>query len=120
MKTGAINAVGFFVYDENRNLLEGGTASFHKLRNAIVVTIRILRQDAAKNMLESCPPGGYWIIDAFSNGRIEIITGEMDNSIPYSAITDLVDTLRERFHVPLIAEPVKSRTIAVTPNPAKS
>lgn len=114
-----INACAFVIRDEAGTLLEAGIVAFKKLHAAVQFELKTFKKEAAEKMVRTCPPGGYKIIDAFTNGRIEILTVEMDDDIPYSAITSAIDFLREKFDVPVIEVP-KTKTIAITPNPARS
>ena len=112
-----INACAFVIRDEEGAIQEAGIVAFKKLHNAIGVELKTFKKEAAEKMVRSSPPGGYKIIDAFTDGRIELVTSDMDDDIPYSAITSAIDFLREKFDVPVIEVP---KTIAITPNPARS
>lgn len=115
-----INAAAFFIRNEEGKLLKAGTIQFERLSQSSVKTeIHVYKEEPARRMAESCPPGGTLIRDRISGGLIELVTAEMDVSIPYSALTDAIDILRERFDVPIIKVP-KTKTIAIRPNPAKS
>lgn len=121
-----INAAAFFIRNEEGKLLEGGTIQFERLsRSSVKTEIHVYKKETARRMAESCPPGGTLIRDRMSGGLIELVTAEMDMSIPYRALTDAIDNLREHFKVPLSpeckAEAAKMRAmLPVKPNPAKS
>lgn len=114
-----INACAFFVKDDEGQIREAGIAAFEKLHSAIKIEIRVFKEDAREKMVRDCPPGGTAIVDKMTDGRIELIASEMDDSIPFSSITSVIDVLREKFDVPIIDVP-KPKTIAIRPNPAKS
>lgn len=114
-----VNAVAFFIKDEEGKLLEAGTIGFKKLHSAIQIEVKVLKQEAARDMFETMPPGGIAIVDKMTDGRIELISGEMDDTIPYSSITTAIDVLREKFDVPII-DVHASKFIAVKPNPKQS
>lgn len=121
-----INAAAFFIRNEEGKLLEAGTIQFERLSQSSVKTeIHVYKEEPARRMAESCPPGGTLIRDRISGGLIELVTAEMDVSIPYCALTDAIDNLRQHFKVPISpeckAEAAKMRAIIpVKPNPAKS
>ena len=114
-----INACAFFVKDDEGQIREAGIVAFERLHSSIKTEIKIFKEKARKQMVESCPPGGTAIVDKITDGRIELLASEMDASVPFSAITSVIDVLRDRFDVPIIDVP-KTKTIAIRPNPAKS
>lgn len=114
-----INACAFFVKDEKGQIREAGIVAFEKLHSAIKIEIKVFKDDVREKMVRTCPPGGIAIVDKMTDGRLELLTSEMDDSIPFSSITTAIDVLREKFDVPIIDVP-KTKTIAIRPNPAKS
>lgn len=127
MSTKTVNAAGFFIRNEAGKVTDAGFIIFERRdHQAIQTTIKILKDEAVTDMVKTMPPGGYYVTDRMSN-RIELVTAEMDASIPFCAVTDAIEDLREHFDVPLSAECVAEakriqarKTIAVQPNPAKS
>lgn len=114
-----INACAFFIKDEEGQIREAGIVAFDRLRSAIKIEIKVFKENAREKMVQACPPGGIAIVDKMTDGRIELLAGEMDDSVPFSVITSVIDVLRDRFDVPIIDVP-KTKTIAIRPNPAKS
>lgn len=119
MNEETLNAAAFFIKDEEGNIREGGTMEFKRLRGAIQITCKVMKADAVQKMVRTRPPGGIVIVDEFTAGKIELLAGEMDDSIPFASITTAIETLRDRFDVPVIDVP-KTTIVAVRPNPAKS
>ena len=127
MSTKPVNAAGFFIRNEAGKVTDAGFILFERLdHQQIKTTIKVLKDEAVTNMVKTMPPGGYYVTDRMSN-RIELVTAEMDASIPFCAVTDAIEELRDHFNVPLspecVAEAARLRaqkTIAVKPNPAKS
>lgn len=120
-----INACAFFIKDEEGQIREAGIVAFERLRSAIKIEIKVFKEDAREKMVRTCPPGGIAIVDKMTDGLIELVTADMDVSIPYCALTDAIDNLRQHFKVPISpeckAEAAKMRAIIpVKPNPAKS
>lgn len=121
------NAAGFFIRNEAGKVTDAAFILFERRDNHTVqTTIKVLNDEAVTRMVETMPPGGYYITDRMSN-RIELVTADMDASIPFCAVTDAIEELRHYFNVPLspecVAEAARLRaqkTIAVKPNPAKS
>ena len=120
MKENTLNACAFFVFDEAGNLTDGGAADLNPLNNAVEVKIKIFKKDAAVKMYNSRPSGGFTIVDGFTGGRLKLLTGDMDEGIPYQAITFLIKSLRERFDLPPVNGGAKVKGVFVKPNPAKS
>lgn len=114
-----INACAFFIKDEEGNIREAGILAFKKIRSAIQINVKVIKDEAREKMVQSCPPGGTAIVDKMTDGKIELLASEMDDSIPFSAITAAIDHIREKFDVPIIKAP-RTKTIAIQPNPAKS
>lgn len=114
-----INACAFFIKDDEGQIREAGIVVFERLRSAIKIEIKVFKEDAREKMVRTCPPGGIAIVDKMTDGRIELLASEMDDSVPFNSITTAIDILRERFDVPIIKVP-KTKTIAIRPNPAKS
>lgn len=114
-----INACAFFIKDEEGKIREAGIVGFEKLHGAIMIEIKVYKEEARRKMVETCPPGGIAIVDKMTDGRIELLASEMDDSVPFSSITTAIDILREQFDVPIIKVP-ETKTIAIRPNPAKS
>lgn len=120
-----INAAAFFIRNEEGRLLEAGTIQFERLSRSVKMEIHVYKDEPARRLAESCPPGGTLIRDRMSGGLIELVTAEMDESIPYCALTAAIDTLRDNFNVPLSpeckAEVAKMRAmLPVKPNPTRS
>jgi len=109
-----INAAAYFVRDDAGNLQKAGTIKFIRRKNAIEIEVRLMNEDAARKMSETVPPGGYLIVDRMCGGRLQLLTGDMDMSVPYAAITSLIDQIRERLELPLV------QPLPVKPNPTKS
>lgn len=109
-----INAAAYFVRDEAGNLQEAGTIKFIRHDNAIEIRVCIMKEDAARKMSETVPPYGYLIVDKMCGGRLQLLTGEMDMSVPYAAITAAIDQIRDRLDLPLV------QPLPVKPNPVKS
>lgn len=114
------NAAAFFVFDEAGKLTAGGVVEFKKLFQAVEVKIKVFKDEFAVRMYETRPVGGYTIVDDFAGGRLKLLTSEMNGDIPYQAITSLIDSLRERFEIPLVNGGAKVKGVFVKPNPAKS
>lgn len=122
------NAAGFFFRNEAGKVTDAGFILFERRDNHTVqTTIKVLNDEAALQMAETMPPGGYYVTDRMSGGRIELVTAEMDASIPYCAVTDAIEDLRDHFAVPLSQECkseaerlIAKKTIAVKPNPTRS
>lgn len=114
-----INACAFFIKDDEGQIRKAGIVAFERLHYSIKIEIKVFKEEARKQMVEDCPPGGIAIVDKMTDGRIELLAGEMDDSVPFSSITTAIDILREQFDVPIIDVP-KTKTIAIRPNPAKS
>lgn len=120
MEKKTLNAAAFFVFDEAGKLTAGGAAGFKKLNNAVEINIKIFFKDEFAARMYETRPAGYTIVDDFTGGRLKLLTGEMDGDIPYQAITSLIDSLRERFELPLVKGGAKVNGVFVKPNPAKS
>lgn len=114
-----INACAFFVKDDEGQIREAGIVAFKRLHSAIQIEIKVFKDEAREKMVQSCPPGGIAIVDKMTDGRLELLASDMDDAVPFSAITSVIDVLREKFDVPIIDVP-KTKTIAIRPNPAKS
>lgn len=122
-----INATAFIIRDEAGKVTDGGFIQFDRLNPSTVkTTIKVLKDEAVTNMVDTIPPGGYCVTDRMSN-RIELITAEMDASIPFATVTDAIESLRDYFNVQLSPECkaeadrlIAKKTIAVKPNPVKS
>lgn len=119
MEMDTINSAAFIIRDEAGNLKAAGIVNYKKLGGAVETTISTFTRDFAEKMVKNMPPGGYRIVDAFSGGRVELITIGMDNSIPYKVVTISIDKLRDHFGVPFLDEPAP-KAIAVKPSPVKS
>lgn len=119
MNEETLNAAAFFIKDEEGNIRDGGVMEFKRLRSAVQITCKVFKAEALQQMVRTRPPGGFVIVDKITDGRIELLAGEMDDSIPFASITTAIDTLRDRFDVPVIDVP-KTTIVAVRPNPAKS
>lgn len=121
------NAAGFFIRNEAGKVTDAGLIIFERLdHHTVKATITVLKDEAVTNMVETMPPGGYYITDRMSN-RIELVTADMDASIPFCALTDAIENLRDHFNVPLSTECKEEaerlmarKTIAVKPNPTRS
>lgn len=120
MEKETLNAAAFFVFDEAGKLTAGGVVEFKRLSGAVAINIKIFKDEFAARMYETLPRGGYTIVDDFTGGRLKLLTGEMDGDIPYQSITSLVDSLRERFELPLVKGGAKVKGVFMKPNPAKS
>jgi len=102
MEEKTINAATFFVFDEAGKLTAGGAVKFKRLHEAVEINIKVFKDEFAVRMYEIRPVGGYTIVDDFTGGRLKLLTGDMDWGIPYRTITSLIDSLRERFELPLV------------------
>lgn len=120
METKKVNACAFFVFDEAGNLTGGGIAEFTRLKDRVATQIRTFKKEAAKRMYNTRPSYGFTIVDDFTGGRLKLLTSVMEDGIPYSAVTALVDTLRDIYKLPLVVDGVEVRGMFVKPNPAKS
>lgn len=127
MSKETVNSAGFFIRNEAGKVTDAGFILFERRDNHTVqTTIKVLNDEAVTRMVETMPPGGYYVTDRMSN-RIELVTADMDASIPYCAVTDAIENLREHFNVPLSPECKAEadrlraqKTIAVKPNPTRS
>lgn len=121
------NAAGFFIRNEAGKVTDAGFIIFERRDNHTVqTTIKVLNDEAALQMAETMPPGGYYITDRMSN-RIELVTADMDASIPFCAVTDAIEELRDHFNIPLSQECkaeaerlIAKKAITVKPNPTRS
>lgn len=114
------NVAAFFVFDEAGKLTAGGVVEFKKLTQAVEIKIKVFKDEFAVRMYETRPVGGYTIVDDFTGGRLKLLACEMDGDIPFQAVTSLIDSLRERFKLPLVKGGAKVKGVFVKPNPAKS
>ena len=95
------NAAGFFIRNEAGKVTDAGLIIFERRdHHTVQTTIKVLKDEAATKMVETMPPGGYCITDRMSN-RIELVTAGMDDSIPFGAVTEAIETLRDHFNAPL-------------------
>lgn len=109
----------FYIKDEQGNKVKAGAIAAESLGDLIALDITVFKETALDDIISSQPAGGYIITDGFSGGRIEVVTGDMN--INYRAITGAIDEIRDRFKLPLVAEPPRVRkAIAVKPNPTRS
>lgn len=128
MSKETVNSAGFFIRNEAGKVTDAGFILFERRDNHTVqTTIKFLNDEAVTRMVETMPPGGYCVTDKMSGGRIELVTADMDASIPYCAVTDAIENLREHFNVPLSQECkaeadrlMDRKTIAVKPKPTRS
>lgn len=118
-----IKAAGFCIRSEAGNVQEGGVIAFHELNNGVAVEISVFKKEKAEAMMRSKPAGGYRVVDDFTDGRIELFTSDIN--INYLALTAAIDTLREKFKVPIskecrkVAEDMRTG-IPVKPSAVKS
>lgn len=109
----------FYIKDEQGNKVKAGAIAATEVGHCAALDISIFKEDELDDIISGQPAGGYIITDGFSGGRIEVVTGDMD--INYKAITGAIDAIRDRFKLPLVAEPPRAqKTIAVKPNPTRS
>ena len=120
MEKKTLNVAAFFVFDEAGKLTAGGAVKFKRLSGAVEIKITVFTDEVAALMYEIRPVGGYTLVDDFTGGRLKLLTGEMDADIPYQSITSLIDSLRERYELPLVKGDAKAQGVFVKPNPAKS
>lgn len=128
MSTKPVNAAGFFIRNEAGNVTDGGVIIFERCDHRTVqTTIKVFKDKDVTNMLETMPPGGYYVTDRMSSGRIELVSADMDDSIPFGALTEAIEELRDHFNVPLSTECkaeaerlMAKKAIAVKPNPTRS
>lgn len=120
MKERDINAAVFFVFDQDGKLTDGGAAGFTRLEGQVEIKINIFKPSIARRMYETRPNGGYLIVDEFTGGRLKVLTCDMEDDIPYRAVTGLIDTLRRHFKIPPVVDGVEVRGVFMKPNPAKS
>lgn len=109
MEQKTLNAAAFFVFDEAGKLTTGGVVEFKKLTQAVEINIKVFKDEFAVRMYETRPVGGYTIVDDFTGGRLKLLACEMDGDIPFQAVTSLIDSLRERFKLPLVVEGVRGQ-----------
>lgn len=126
-----VNACGFFIRNDSGKVTDAGIITFKRIVTSsgtkIEATVRINKDENVAPFLASIPPGGYGVTDKMS-GRIELVFSTMDDSIPFRAVTDIIDVLRDRFNLPLTPEcqaEVKElesaqSIIPVKPNPTRS
>lgn len=109
----------FYIKDEQGNKVKAGAIAAVDMGDAVALDISVFKEDVLEDIISGQPAGGYIITDGFSGGRIEVVTGGMN--INYKAITGAIDAIRDRFKLPLVAEPPQVRkAIAVKPNPTRS
>lgn len=110
----------FYIKDEQGNKVKAGIiAAKEDCGIGCSLDISVFKETKLDDVISSQPAGGYIITDGFSGGRIEVVTGDMN--INYKAITGAIDAIRDRFQLPLVAEPPQVRkAIAVKPNPTRS
>lgn len=128
MSKESTNAAGFFIRNEAGEVTDAGFIQFERRdHHSVQTTIMVLKDEAVTNMVKTMPPGGYYVTDRMSGGRIELVTADMDASIPFCVVTDAIENLRGHFDVPLSqeckaeADRLRSqKTIAVKPNPTRS
>lgn len=120
MEKKTLNVAAFFVFDEAGKLTAGGAVEFKRLSGDVGIKIKVFKDEFAARMYETRPVGGYTIVDDFTGGRLKLLACEMDGDIPFQAVTSLIDSLRERFELPLVKGGAKVQGVFVKPNPAKS
>lgn len=120
MEQKTLNVAAFFVFDEAGKMTAGGVVEFKKLNKAVEIKIKVFKEEFAVRMYETRPVGGYTIVDDFTGGRLKLLACEMDGDIPFQAVTSLIDSLREKFELPLVNGGAKVKGVFVKPNPAKS
>lgn len=109
----------FYIKDEQGNKVKAGVIVVKELGDGVTLDISVFKETLLDDIISSQPAGGYIITDGFSGGRIEVVTGDMN--INFKAITGAIDVIRDRFKLPLVAEPPQIRkAIAVKPNPTRS
>lgn len=121
-------AAGFFIRNEAGKVTDAGFIQFERRdHHTVQTTIKVLNDEAVTRMIETMPPGGYYVTDRMSAGRIELVTEDMDASIPFCAVTDAIENLRDHFNIPLSQECkaeaerlIAKKAIAVKPNPTRS
>lgn len=131
-KIGISNVAAFFIRDESGKITSAGTIEYKKVIShggpAIETTVKALRENDVDRMINTMPPGGISVVDKMTGGRIELVTANMEDNIPFSAIVESVDRLRDHYNIPLSAECAgyadsqrkAAREILVKPNPTKS
>lgn len=118
-----IKAAGFVVYDENGGIRAAGVISFREQLHGVVINISVFKEDQDVKMMKTKPAGGYRLVDDFTGGRIQLFTSEL--SVNYLALTSVIDSLREKYEIPLTKECRKEAAklasgIPVKPSSVKS
>ena len=118
-----IKAAGFVVYNEEGGIHSAGVINFREQLHGVMVEISVFKQEQGVKMMKTRPAGGFRIVDDFSGGRIQLFTSEL--SVNYLALTSAIDTLREKYEIPLSEECRKEAAklasgIPVKPSSVKS